>query len=1500
MSLIVGLAAVSAAPPLRLATQPAAQPLTGQNPTGDVSIFPRSGSGDMTMSGENGTALLASVIQPKKTPSRVNASGSMIYGNLIANQATDVPTGLTEVLTDGTFSQLFATPGPWGGTLAFTGMYIRDGKIYAIAEEGSGMIKYNTWVLIYDMEGKRLSNTAYGADDELYNYFAYDSKRDMLYGYVETNDGIFFATAPGASPNKLTRVAELDGKPVCAMTYNQVTDRVIGVCSSNNGGNIVEISKFDGSQKVIGKLADVSDYITAICYSPVDNAYVYGYCTQAKCSIQLLDSNDFSVISSKDYNGIVEFGQFYCDDTRKVSDNAPGEAEFVGANFPKGALSGKLSFRLPSVNCGGVPLLGNVDWVLEIDGTPVARGSGAAGSVISPSVTVETTGIHSYSLKTSLGGAYGPYLNDDIYIGNDTPVAPEKVTLTDQMVSWTPVTTGIHGGYVDPSAVTYNVYLNDKLIVEGISDTSCPCGIPQDQEMTFYEAFVEAVFDGRISARTGSNDLPYGDPYAIPVSFEPSQQQSKIFTVYDANKDNRTIEFSASFFQGTGDVNGFMYKAGTRQADDWLFLPAVNFADGSAVYEFSLNIFRILPNYTETFEVALSTQPDPDHIVKTLIPSTNLTNVRPQDVNATVNNAWKQYYRPLFSVPSAGVYYIGVHITSPRNAFNVFMHDFSIRKMDGVSGASPLGATNLTATADAGGKLEATVMCVLPTATIDGNVFGSDKTLSATIQAEGCEAVTVSGAPGMPVRAVVPTKQGDNVISAVVKDGDLTSVVETVNVYTGVEIPGTVTNLKATVDKSDYVMHLTWDAPAQGANGGYVAPTDIKYFLCEYLTVEGAAGWYATEEIGTDVFEYDYRIPEGTPQNIFNVGIVCANFVGTATRLASTNALMGEPVATPATCNYSAGEALTPIVNYTPSGATLNTYLDNPALRYSSFTTPDNAKALFTYCSSTRVAQGSYGIPKFSTKGAFNPAIKLSTYGGSTSSFSVLVGSYDVEETVVKTFTSADFAQTGRQDVVVELGEQFADKDWVSIRFVFNMSRTESFIVYGYKVYDNVPFDFGVTSITGPDVAAIGEVNTYTAHVVNFGSDANAMPASSWKLTDSEGNVVADVNVAAGTANIAPDDELTLDLAFTPTADQLGDYTLTYTIEKADNKETNDSMTRSFSVLKGLKPVITDLHATDIGFDNVTLAWSPLTVSSDRVESFEDETPLVFDSESATLAEFKRYDGDGKIVYGIQNDGYTGLGIAGTPQSFVVWSADEMNKAMGTNYKAYEGDKFIVAICPQPENGEAPAADDWLISPAVEGGTEISFAIRPFTYNYGAEVVEIMYSESTDEIADFKVLKTIEITGSGNNPVWEDKSFTLPKNAKYFAIHYVSKDIFGIMLDDIRFVPEGSVLGIKGFNIYRDGMQIATEDPCADSTYTDATVEADSEYTYVVVPVLSDGTQCPESNTLVIRTTGADMIVVDDADAIYYNMQGILVIGKPEPGVYLRKKGDRIEKVIVK
>ena len=92
---------------------------------------------------------------------------------------------------------------------------------------------------------------------------------------------------------------------------------------------------------------------------------------------------------------------------------------------------------------------------------------------------------------------------------------------------------------------------------------------------------------------------------------------------------------------------------------------------------------------------------------------------------------------------------------------------------------------------------------------------------------------------------------------------------------------------------------------------------------------------------------------------------------------------------------------------------------------------------------------------------------------------------------------------------------------------------------------------------------------------------------------------------------------------------------------------------------------------------------------------------------------------------------------------------------------------------------------------------------------------------------------------------WSGKAYMLPDDAKYFAIHYVSADVFGIMIDDIDYTPVINEKSEFRYNVYADGSLIGQNLP--ETRFVHSGIDRmDSRYN---VTAVVDGIEHEMSNT---------------------------------------------------
>lgn len=1388
-------------------------------------------------------------------PFKVLAEDSNVYGWLYFTNspAYNSMLGLNKVSpASGEIDNVF-TAITDNNTATYNNFWIRQNHVFSVVDVYKAGNFESTYLYEWDMDGTLLNSTRLGSafsDAFYYNMVAYDPLSDTLYGF-STNDDVtevYFVKAPGTDPGNMTRISTCTAMEAPnSMTFNTTTGQLIAILFT---GQIVEINTVTGEQYPLASIP-YPGYNTGFCYSPLDEGYLYNRVSTSGSSIQLLDPTNFTVKEEVSLPYIYQFVTFQCIDSEKVNESAPEAVKDLTILFPEGSLSGKACFTLPTHTLGNVPILGNVEWQLDVDNKLYQKGSAAAGSDIKVTIDDLSEGMHVFRIRTALGTNNGQYESISQYIGHDTPCAPSEVKLTTTTITWEPVKVGIHGGYVDENAISYNVYLNNSKILSGTRGTSCPTGLKADTDLTNYVAKVEAVYDGKVSEPAFSNDIIFGNPLPIPVKLAPTEKQAALFTTLDCNADDNSFYYTTVTY-GNAPIGTFTYWTKDRTAaDDWLFLPVTAFDDADAIYQFSMNVFGDGSSEAGNFEVKMGATPSAEAMTISMIGNTDATTASPSSSPSVMSNKVSEY----FMVPQAGNYYIGIHAISSAKASRFYVRNFVVEKSTYPSDA-PAPAVNLKAIAAEGGVLSANISFTFPNETYRGTPLEASTELKAIVRCADNN-VELTGHPGDVVSTDITTVQGDNTISVIVKNGDLESIPASTVVYTGLDTAGKVRNLKAVADQNNMGAVLSWEGPDTGANGGWNNPTaGNTYTLYQYT----AAGWQDAGVIGTDVYTCHVDITPGSPLNLYNYAVMASNEAGSSPDAESTSIVLGTPYQLPQNESFADDVIdLRPIVNLS-NDAKLEVGLPSTLTGNINLNSSDKAHALVAY-KKNQACNFSFSLPEFNTINLTNPSVILDIYGGGCENFSVYASTYGKEPVELASYVIGDFSKKGRTSITINMPEELHNQPWVEITiegYCKKATRSQAFVLFGYSYKNLVDHDIAVESIQASPVVQIGSELSATAVISNEGTQPYAFPGGEWQIKSADGTLVASAKAAPESSLLEPGESLSVPIMFVPNADTPANLTISFTLAEEDDLNANNSRTLSVEIVPGMVPVVTDLSASDISYDKVEMKWTAPKRGT-VIESFEDCTP--FEISPSTIGSFKSVDIDGKQTYIFQ--GGSLIPGATQPAGFSVWSSsqlDEMLDAKGA-FPAPDGDRFIVAFGPNDDS----EANDWLISPPVDGNSEVSFLMRPITYNYGAETVEILYSSSSDDIDSFRPISEILTEGeSGDAVEWKLYSVTLPSDARYFAIHYKSAGVFGIMIDRISYAPRGSNLTITSYDILRDGIVIESAASCPGDIYIDSSVNENTEYKYNILPRLSDGTSGLISNTLTLHTSAVEGIYTSE------------------------------------
>lgn len=202
--------------------------------------------------------------------------------------------------------------------------------------------------------------------------------------------------------------------------------------------------------------------------------------------------------------------------------------ELVCTPDANGALSATVSFVLPTKTLGGADLqsLDNVE--VSVNGQdPISIESPEPGK--RQTLTVETvSGNNTIAVTAYNETGQSPTATATVYTGIDTPLPPISVKATrkgqQSIVTWTPTTTGIHGGHVDNAKTTYTIarwmheYGRYDVIAKGITDTVFTENYVGGSQQDFIAYYVYANSTSENGTEyTASNNLVVGgEDVALP------------------------------------------------------------------------------------------------------------------------------------------------------------------------------------------------------------------------------------------------------------------------------------------------------------------------------------------------------------------------------------------------------------------------------------------------------------------------------------------------------------------------------------------------------------------------------------------------------------------------------------------------------------------------------------------------------------------------------------------------------------------------------------------------------------------------------------------------------------------------------------------------------------------------------------------------------------------------------------------------------------------------
>lgn len=1105
-----------------------------------------------------------------------------------------------------------------------------------------------------------------------------------------------------------------------------------------------------------------------------------------------------------------------------TADGAPARPTGFRAEFPQGALSGTLTFSLPTTTFGGSSLgSGGLTYQVSVDGTDLTtdQAAGTPGQIVSYPQTL-TRGLHYFKASASNATGRSPFLKVDFWAGTDyaKAVNPTAAKATDGTVDirWAAPTEGAHGGYINTSALRYKVVRTpgNATVYEGTA-TECTDADAATIAYNTYTYCVTAYADGEEgdTARTAPiiagrpMELPYSEPFVNAADFQS-------FTVADANGDGYTWDYD-----GTERCVAYTFNYESEAgADDWLITPPFDF-DSEHIYEVSFDT-RAEERCTERFSVSLGSSAAVRDMRAEIMPDT--------EVKGTDTVKQSAYFRPA----AGGPCFIGVHLTTPyATGGNFYFDNLKVREVAAVQ--APDSVTELRATAGEQGAPYATLTFKLPTRTIAGDALTAITEVAVSNAADNMPLVSLTDkTPGEVCSIEVPASgNGYATYTVVVHNAQGGGMPASQSVYVGKDVPAAVQNLRIT-GTDDGQVSLSWDAPATGAHGGYIDAATLSYLV----TKGGDESAETVTQSGT-AFSDQLAMEEGKQLTAWYT-VQAKTQQGKGSTAHTDTLFLGTPYELPLSESFTNG------IYQCGPWETLNTEDAMwMVLNIGTFADPyDKDRGLMSFTSIVEGAQARLTGPKFSVKGCKYPHLSFYFYHRAQCYNTLQVCVRDAEgrlrvlDTLVSDDGSGKATQTGAWQQYSYSLADFRETDYLQPVFIGTQGDPGN---WGIPIYldkieavDRLDYNLRLSqlSLAGEnDHFEAGDTLRMKLTLANTGvKDADGYSVDLYR----NGKVIASLPGAP----VRSDGYATLQFIDVPNGDapESCQYYAALNWDSDVEPDDNTSNTLDVTVLPG-RPYVSSISATHTGSD-LRLEWErPAgidlgTKAEEVTEDFESYIPFTIKH----FGQWTLYDGDKQTTLGIQ-DGtgyfvqYPNVQAAMAYQIFNPTAANLSTQY----YNAHSGQQVAATF----SAGRSTANDDWLISPRVDGAQTISFYAASMDGSYYGcnEQIEVLYSTTDADPASFK-----QTGASATVPWnWRQYQYTLPEGTKYFAIRCTSLDQYILFLDDITYRKAARDFSLTGYNVYRNG-ELLNATPVSEPAFT-ITGKADEAATYAVSAVYNVG-----------------------------------------------------------
>lgn len=1401
--------------------------------------------------------------------------------------------------------------------IARNGVQIADGHLYGVYFQRYGVGYGELTLYDYDLSTWTGSGTSY----DRFDLAALET--------AQAADGTVYGEFYNATAsNTEYELGTVDYRTRTRTTFGKTSRRYVamGITSDNllygiaSDGNLYQIDKTNGAESLIGStgLTLTDDwggpYEQTGEIDQKDNIfYWYAQDCDYNTALYTVDLSTGAATKIAESN-MTMVGMTLAAAT--TSTDVPATVSNLNVKFDGTALTGKVSFSMPTHTAGGMSISDPLTYTITANNSQMATGTALPGKTVEADISLPHSGQYNFDVTVTNNSGTSAKSSISKWVGYEAPepVGNLKASVSNGIVtiSWSAPTIGVNGGAL--SSLTYDIYQlkgrDTTLVAKGINSTSYVDNVSEVQ-LSNYVYAVRAVNGDAAGAFANTASIIAGQAIEPNWSYEfQGANALSLFKVIDGNGDGNTWWCNGVTGYGAMSNQG----RATLASDEWLVTPPVHLSS-DRIYTIAFRVRNMMDSPRNTLEVKYGTEATPDGLSKTA-----LETFSPD--YAETNGDWQVCHADI--IPDAdGYFYFGFHDnTEAADKYQLAVDSITITK--GGFSSAPDSVTNLSMTVAEEGKLEATLKFTAATRTINGKTISyvekfeilRDGTLLATIpQTVGGNMVTYTDynvpTNGYHTYEIVPYLDGN--------PGRASSI----RAYIGLDLPTIPKGV--TFADEDKSLKASWNAfGTKGIHGGYIDPEEVSV---SFYTLEvGDYGYEVGDSLTTSTqgsitvsVPFDASIttmPDGKTQTLAYFTVRANNRIGHSDYTSVRGVVVGPSIPLPFSESFRGGNldngfasllgndqynarftaASWQVVTDTSSDS------DGGSLRWSAYS-QDNYGSEVVYTIQPG-DETSVNMPKVALAGVDNPRLSFDLYSvhSNEAHLQVLVQTPDGIDHKIADYDLTQTSANGWTNYQVDL-TPYTDERYVIVKF--NGVAIGSNINIGIDnidILDQVEHNMTVKDITTPESVVAGKSGKVIAKVRNIGAQLeNGYSVVLYANNEACDTVTTDKQLRSMEIDSV---ELALPVRINESAEVLN-VKAEVVLDNDILAEDNISASKKVKVVQSPYGRINDLNAKAADGGRASLSWgNPVLPEPETVtDGFESYSPF-----SKQLGLWTLIDGDKGNTGALQpSSTYPGQG---EPAAFIAFNPDWWIEDMtwvNPGLSPYDGGQYAAAIYALDSNNKLVNQDNWIISPKLSGRRQVvSFYVMNIAAADGdasyTENFDVLYSTTDTDTTSFVKLESNKADGTigfSTGANWKYISMELPEGARYFAIHHNTLGrnsyIFGV--DDVNYeqLATGADDNITGFIVYCDGKAIGSVDGDSRSFVYDG-AEGDHTYNVTVLYTADDGSvnESGFSNDASLTVTGIQGVAAN-AEGKYnvYTVDGkaIMIDAKSlkelKPGVYI-------------